>query len=124
MCVLYKLVGIPWSITITIAVWTPDFISNGYPIDWKSGLPVAGNSTTLGRRAYVYLFKCHAIHHSQKGIKYNYNITLPLFDHIFGTAGSDFCIDNGEYCKRTEDTRCNQKQKHCFTDQDVNYGTY
>ena len=69
---------------------------------------------------YNYLWIYHAIHHSQKGEKYNFNIILPMFDHIFGTLGPKYCIDNTEYCKNNpRDNRCRQKQKYCFTTQDI-----
>lgn len=69
---------------------------------------------------YNYLWKYHAVHHSQKGEKYNFNIILPMFDHIFGTLGTDYCIDNTEYCKSNpRDNRCRQKQKYCFTEKDI-----
>jgi len=43
-----------------------------------------------------------------------------MFDHIFGTLGTDYCIDNTEYCKSNpRDNRCRQKQKYCFTEKDI-----
>ena len=68
---------------------------------------------------YAYLWKYHAIHHSQKGSKYNYNIIFPLFDDIMKTRAKGFCFDNTEYCKIHDDDRCSQKKKHCYTNDDV-----
>lgn len=101
--------------------WHTRFHKYKFPVNSTDGLPKLDNFPTQMQGIYSYLFKYHAIHHSQKGNKYNYNIIFPLFDHFFGTASDDFCIDNTEYCQQTTDDRCEQKQQHCFTETDVNH---
>jgi len=47
---------------------------------------------------YKYLEKYHMIHHYNKDDnKCNYNIILPIMDHIMGTYRG--CVDNKEFCK-------------------------
>jgi hypothetical protein len=131
---LYTLIGMSLPMVIAAcSVVVHNFLWNNlhtrfhqyeHAIDFKNGLPTISSPTSFGKCVYIYLFKYHTIHHSQKGIKYNYNIIFPLFDHIFGTASNSYCIDNTGYCKVTSDFRCDQKQRHCLTNEDVNYGNY
>ena len=60
----------------------------------------------------------HSNHHFQKQNadenKCNYNIILPLFDHIMGTYKSSRCFDNTEFCKTADVVSCD-KPKGCFS---------
>ena len=131
MGVTSKLLNLPSPIMIAVVTvllhnllwnnWHTRFHNYNYPANTTDGLPKLPNFPTPGQGIYSYLFKYHAIHHSQKGNKYNYNIIFPLFDHLFGTVSNDFCINNTKYCQQTDDDRCEQKQQHCFTEKDVHY---
>ena len=69
---------------------------------------------------YRALWKYHAVHHTQKGMKYNFNIVCPGFDWLMGTMGSR-CYDNHEYCRTTasETAACRGRLAHCYSDGDV-----
>lgn len=98
--------------------WHTRFHKYDQPVNIKEGLPTF-QMFPLGP-IYDYLWKYHAIHHSQKGEKYNFNIILPLFDHLFGTLGDKSCIDNTLYCKtKQSDYRCHQDQYYCYTKNDI-----
>lgn len=64
---------------------------------------------------YKALYTHHAIHHLQKGDKYNYNIICPFFDHVFLTKQYGNCYNNVTYCKKhyLKDHRCTEKQIGC-----------
>lgn len=99
--------------------WHTKFHDYKHDINITSGIPRLHNFFAGG---YIYntLWKYHAIHHSQKGEKYNFNVFCPLFDHVFGTYKSGVCIDNMEYCKKNQDDdRCYQPQYYCYKDKDV-----
>ena len=69
---------------------------------------------------YRFLWKYHALHHTQKGIKYNFNITCPGFDLVMGTY-LDKCYNNVDFCKKSPKltAACKGKLKHCYSDVDV-----
>lgn len=98
--------------------WHTRFHKYDQTVKIKEGLPTF-QMFPVGP-IYDYLWKYHAIHHSQKGEKYNFNIILPLFDHLFGTLGDKSCIDNTLYCKTQQsDYRCYQNQYRCYTKNDI-----
>lgn len=81
-----------------------DMHKNTNNIPLHKGVPNVPKSLSKGP-IYNYLYKYHAIHHLQKGVKKNFNIVLPGFDLLFGTH-QGFWYDNSSYCKTTLDNRC------------------
>ena len=82
----------------------------------KQGVPsIILDETIMKNPLYRYLYINHGIHHLQKGEKYNYNIILPLFDHIFFTKKTGQCFNNESYCKNNKhDNRCKSKVIGCM----------
>lgn len=70
---------------------------------------------------YSYLWHNHAIHHLQKGQKFNFNIVCVGFDHIMGTLSDKWCYDNVKYCEENPtDKRCfTSTNRYCLQDSDV-----
>jgi len=97
--------------------WHASMHGTDLTVDAKKGMP---RWKGLSRGPlYRWLWKYHAIHHSQKGQKYNFNIIFPGFDWLMGTYKSH-CFDNTAYCEENQqDGRCNQTKRHCYTDVDV-----
>ena len=123
---LFKIVPAPALVAVIVVGihnllwnnWHTRFHAYEKEVTFDQGLPKMDRFPT--GIIYNYLWKYHAIHHSQKGEKTNFNIIFPLFDHLFGTIGDESCIDNSEYCKQNlSDERCYQKQVHCYTDKDI-----
>lgn len=84
-------------------------ISRGVPSVIIDDTPFKNNAL------YNTLYVHHAMHHLQKGDpKYNFNIILPLFDHLLLTKKYGPCFDNTQYCKREPDYRCKQTVKGCL----------
>lgn len=72
-----------------------------------------------GGLLYRALWKYHAVHHTQKGLKCNFNIVCPGFDWLMGTMGSR-CYDNRQYCRASSATAaCRGRLAHCYADGDV-----
>lgn len=87
-------------------------------ISYTYGVPsvlLTDESMFSNNCVYKALYKNHAIHHLQKGNKYNYNIICPFFDYIFLTKQYGNCYDNTSYCKKnySKDPRCAKKQIGC-----------
>jgi len=88
-------------------------------VDASMGVPsMCGLSTGP---IYDALWTYHAVHHSQKGRKFNFNILFPGFDFIAGTYKHG-CFDNTVYCAANgHDDRCAHVQQGCFTNDDVRH---
>ena len=85
-------------------------------ISLKEGVPsIILEDSVMKNPLYKYLYINHGIHHLQKGEKYNYNIILPLFDHIFFTKKKGKCYNNESYCKNNkDDKRCQTRVIGCM----------
>lgn len=96
--------------------WHTDMHDSGVKVDASVGFPNNPGMISKGP-LYKWLWGYHAIHHMQKGDKYNYNIIFPGFDFLVGT-NKGRCIDNTDYCSKGFDARCMTRQKRCYTNAD------
>lgn len=96
--------------------WHTDMHDSGIKIDIFTGVPNTPGMISKGP-IYKWLWGYHAIHHMQKGDKYNYNIIFPGFDYLMGT-NKGRCIDNTDYCSKGFDSRCLSRQRYCYTNMD------
>lgn len=97
--------------------WHADMHGSDLWVGVSEGIPrVSGLSRGP---LYQFLWKYHAIHHSQKGQKFNFNIIFPGFDFLAGTYQGN-CFDNDKYCAQNgQDDRCAQGTRYCYTNTDV-----
>ena len=86
----------------------------------KNGPPNILKHKLTNNPLYSYLWYNHAIHHLQKGQKFNFNIICVGFDHIMGTL-HDRCYDNVKYCEQNPtDQRClTSTNRYCLRANDV-----
>jgi hypothetical protein len=104
--------------TYTWNCWHSRFHDVDAPVRPGSGTPNRPELPTRGPY-YCWLWTYHALHHTQKGRKGNFNIICPGFDWLMGTRLSE-CYDNVDYCSRTPDTAaCHGKLRHCYGPDDV-----
>jgi len=87
----------------------------------KDGPPNILKHNMTNNPFYSYVWYNHAIHHLQKGQKFNFNIVCIGFDHIMGTLHDTWCYDNVNYCEQNPiDQRCFTSDNiYCLQDKDV-----
>ena len=83
-------------------------------VSWTEGPPKFVPAFYKEHSWFRTLTKHHAIHHLQKGNKYNFNIICLGVDRLMNTLKPDHCFDNTTYCTEHQDDRCNQIVKSCL----------